>query len=72
MKYRTQQLLELLKKSHTAKFKIQYWVYKKLNLQEHLTELEKDNTLETTVIRVAGNIIINVELKKKKTNYKKT
>lgn len=63
LKYRTQQLLQLLKKSHKVKFTIDYEVYNLLNLQEHINELKKDSSLEITVIRVIDEMKIYVVLK---------
>ena len=63
-KYRTQQLLQLLKRCHKVKFTIDYEVYRQLNLQKHIKELEKDTDLNIFVIRVIDEIKITVELKK--------
>ena len=63
MKYRTQQMIELLKRCHKVKFTIDYEVYDNLNLQQYLNELKKDIDLEITVLRVIDEIKIHVELK---------
>lgn len=63
MKYRTQQMIELLKRCHKVKFTIDYEVYDNLNLQQYLNELKKDIDLEITVLRVIDEIKITVELK---------
>ncbi len=63
MKYRTEQMLELLKRCHKVKFTIDYEVYNQLNLQKHIKELEKDTGLNIFVIRVIDNMKITVELK---------
>ena len=63
MKYRTQQMIELLKRCHKVKFTIDYEVYDNLNLQQYLNELKEDTELEITVLRVIDEIKITVELK---------
>lgn len=63
MKYRTQQMIELLKRCHKVKFTIDYEVYDNLNLQHYLNELKEDTELEITVLRVIDEIKITVELK---------
>lgn len=63
MKYRTKQMIELLKRCHKVKFTIDYEVYDNLNLQHYLNELKEDTELEITVLRVIDEIKITVELK---------
>ena len=64
MKYRTEQMLELLKRCHKVKFTIDYEVYNVLNLEKHIMELKKDSDLEITVLRVIDEIKIQVELRR--------
>lgn len=63
MKYRTEQMLELLKRCHKVKFTIDYEVYTRLNLEQYLNKLKKDTDLNIFVIRVIDNMKITVELK---------